>query len=145
MDAWAGLDPLMASAELERQARLVFRNPDWNTYGVLDVRQAFAEAYPSYVVRVLEAYERARTDALADPGALYAALERKAKLPEPVLRRVLERTSLAESNIGEVQAGAIVAAGEVLKKSGVIPPESDVGAITTELIDGHFAAGLKRP
>jgi len=145
VDAWAGLDPLMASAELEHQARLVFRNPDWNTYGVLDVREAFAEAYPSYVVRVLEAYERARADAIADPNALYAALERKAKLPEPVLRRVLARTNLAESGIGEAQASAIVAAGQVLKKSGVIPPDSDVGAITAELIDAHFGAGLKRP
>jgi sulfonate transport system substrate-binding protein len=144
VDAWAGLDPLMASAELEHQARLVFRNPDWNTYGVLDVRQAFAETHPSYVVRVLEAYERARADAVADPNALYAALERKVKLPEPVLRRVLARTNLAESGIGEKQASAIVAAGQVLKKSGVIPADSDIAAVTTELIDGQFAARLKR-
>lgn len=145
VDAWAGLDPLMASAELEQQARLVFRNPDWNTYGVLDVRQAFAEAYPSYVARVLEAYERARADAIADPNALYGALERKAKLPEAVLRRVLARTSLGDGSIGEPQASAIAAAGQVLKKSGVIPPESDIGAITTALIDTQFGAQLKRP
>ena len=65
VQAWAGLDPMMASAELESQARIFYRNPDWNTYGVLDVRQEFAQRYPAYVERVLEAYERSRSR----PGA----------------------------------------------------------------------------
>jgi len=144
VDAWAGLDPMMASAELQSQARLVFRNPDWNTFGVLDVRQDFADSYPAYVVRVLEAYERVHDEAVADPNALYGALERKAHLPEAVARRVLARTDLASTSIGEPQARAIEAAGLVLKKSGVIPAESDVGAITAELIDTTFQAKLRR-
>jgi sulfonate transport system substrate-binding protein len=135
----------MASAELESQARLVFRNADWNTYGVLDVRDDFAESYPGYVVRVLEAYEHAHADALADASALYGALERKTHLPEAVTRRVLERTSIASTTLGEPQATAIVAAGQVLKKSGVIPADSDVGAIAAELLDGSFQAKLRRP
>jgi len=142
VDAWAGLDPLMASAELAG-AQLVFRNADWNTYGVLDVRQGFADSHPSYVVRVLEAYERAHADAVADPNALYAAVERKLGLPEAVIRRVLERTNLASTSLGEPQASAIAAAGQVLKKSGVIPLDSDVAAITAELLDGSFRAQLQ--
>lgn len=144
VDAWAGLDPLMASAELDGQARLVFRNADWNTYGVLDVRQDFADSYPSYVVRVLEAYERAHDEAVADPNALFGALQRKTQLAEAVTRRVLERTNLASTSLGEPQAGAIAAAGQVLKKSGVIPPESDVGAVTAELLDTSFQGKLQR-
>ena len=38
VDAWAGLDPLMARAELEDGARLFYRNPEINTWGVLDTR-----------------------------------------------------------------------------------------------------------
>ena len=39
VDAWAGLDPLMASAEVEDGARLFFRNADANTWGVLNTRE----------------------------------------------------------------------------------------------------------
>jgi sulfonate transport system substrate-binding protein len=142
VQAWAGLDPLMASAELGSQARLLFRNADWNTYGVLDVREEFAKNYPDYVVHVLKAYERARSEALAHPEALSAALEREANLSPEVARRVLERTDLSSASIGERQTNAITAAGSVLKKSGVIPADSDVPAVTAQLIDPSFQAKL---
>ena len=51
--AWAGLDPMMAAAQIEDGARLFYRNPDANTYGVLNVREAFAGANPDLVRRVL--------------------------------------------------------------------------------------------
>jgi len=44
VDAWAGLDPLMAAAEVETGARLFYRKPQDNTFGVLNVREAFAAA-----------------------------------------------------------------------------------------------------
>jgi len=142
VQAWAGLDPLMASAELGSQARLLFRNADWNTYGVLDVREEFAKNYPDYVLHVLKAYERARNLALANPDVLSAALEREANLSPEVARRVLERTDLTSASIGERQSSAITAAGNVLKKSGVIPADSDVDAVTAQLIDPSFQAKL---
>src|SRR5271156_3629298 len=37
VDAWAGLDPMMAQAEIEDGARLFFRKPDANTWGILNV------------------------------------------------------------------------------------------------------------
>src|SRR5690606_23440742 len=42
VDAWAGLDPHMAQLELESGAKLFHRAPELNTYGVLNVREAFA-------------------------------------------------------------------------------------------------------
>src|SRR5262245_13336286 len=36
VDAWSGLDPMMATSELERGSTLFFRNPDFNSYGVLN-------------------------------------------------------------------------------------------------------------
>ena len=67
LDAWAGLDPHMAKAELEDDARLFYRNTDFNTYGVLNVREAFADAHPELVHRVLAVYERGRQFALEHP------------------------------------------------------------------------------
>jgi sulfonate transport system substrate-binding protein len=42
VDAWAGLDPHMAKAQVEIGAALFYRNPAFNTYGILNVREAFA-------------------------------------------------------------------------------------------------------
>ncbi len=53
VDAWAGLDPIMASAEVEDGAVLFFRKPEDNTWGVLNVREDFAKANPDIVKRVL--------------------------------------------------------------------------------------------
>ena len=55
MDAWAGLDPQMAKTEIEKGSRLFFREPNFNSYGVLNVREEFANQYPDDVERVLAA------------------------------------------------------------------------------------------
>lgn len=145
VQAWAGLDPLMATAEIENGARLLFRNADWNTYGVLDVREEFAQRYPNYVTRVLEAYERAHAEALAHPAELAVALAKEANLSEAVAKRVLERTDLRSTALGDAQATAISAAGAVLRKSGVIPASTDVGAVTAQLLDHQYRDRIKAP
>ncbi|MET0124540.1 MAG: aliphatic sulfonate ABC transporter substrate-binding protein, partial [Pseudomonas caspiana] len=37
VDAWAGLDPHMAASEVQAGSRLLYRNKDFNSYGVLSV------------------------------------------------------------------------------------------------------------
>lgn len=140
--AWAGLDPLMATAELESGAKLFFRNPEWNTYGVLNVREDFAQRHPAYVNRVLAAYEQARKYALAHPDELRAALVKEAHLAPNVADAVLARTDLSAPLIGERQRDAISAAGVVLKKTGIIKPDADVTAVTTALVDPAFGRSL---
>jgi sulfonate transport system substrate-binding protein len=144
VDAWAGLDPLMATSELDKGTKLFFRKPEWNTYGVLNVRDEFAARYPGYVQKVLEAYERARAQAQAAPKELEASLIKEAGLSPAVAERVLKRTDLTSSGIGDTQREAILAAGDVLKRSAVIKADSDVPAIATALIDSSFTARLAR-
>src|SRR5215207_5996195 len=67
VDAWAGLDPMMASAEIESGAVLFYRKPEANTWGILNVREEFAKKHPELVTRVLEVYEEARRWSLANP------------------------------------------------------------------------------
>jgi sulfonate transport system substrate-binding protein len=142
VDAWAGLDPMMATSELEHGSTLFFRNPEFNSYGVLNVREEFATRYPTYVAQVIAAYERARKDALAAPERLKAALAKEAHLTDLVASAVLRRTDLSSPAIGDRQRGAILAAGAVLKKSGVVKPEVDVTAVANSLIDPSFSAEL---
>lgn len=138
VDAWAGLDPHMAQTELEQKSKLFFRNPDLNTYGFLNVREEFVNTYPTAVERVLTVYEKGRQWALANPDELKAILATEAKLDPVVAAKQLERTDLSNSVIGAVHKETIVAAGDVLKKSGVVPADIDVEAIADSLIDPQF-------
>ncbi len=139
VDAWAGLDPHMAKAELESGARLFFRNPDLNTYGILNVREEFAERYPETVARVLKVYEKARTYALEHPEELQAGLVEAAKVEPAVAAKQLgERTDITNPVVGAEHRATFVATGRVLQDIGVIKPDVDVEATVDALIDSSF-------
>lgn len=142
VDAWMGLDPMMASAELQDGAKLVFRDPSLNSWGALNVRQAFAAENPALVDTVLKAYDQARTWSLEHPKELDALLAKAAKLPEDVVGRQLERTVIRYTPIGDADVQAVAAAGEALAQAGVIPAETDVTKVTGDLIDRAFDAKL---
>ncbi|PSC04940.1 aliphatic sulfonates ABC transporter substrate-binding protein [Alsobacter soli] len=141
VDAWAGLDPLMAAAEVEGGAKLFYRNPAANTWGILNVREEFAKENPELVSRVLKVYEKAREWSLANPKELTATLVAATKLPEPVIAKQLERTELTHGPIGQPQAETILKAGLALQQAGVIEPSVDVKATVNALIEPKFLAG----
>lgn len=142
VDAWAGLDPLMAQAEVESGARLFYRNPAFNSWGILNVRESFAAENPALVEKVLAAYERARTYALANPAELKEIISTSARISEPVAARQLERTDLTHSRIGDAQRETIEAAGLALQQAGVLAADVDVRAVATALIDPTFSSKL---
>ena len=144
VDAWAGLDPHMAKTEVDSGSRLFFRDPDLNTYGILNVREEFAQKYPSYVEKVIAAYEKARLWAIQNPAEFKAILIRDAKLNDAVATRVLERTDLSDPVIGEKQKTTIAAAGDVLKKSGIIKNDTDVPGLVNDLIDPQYVQRVIR-
>lgn len=129
----------MAQSEVDKGSKLFFREPDLNTYGVLNVSEEFAKKYPGYVRKVIAAYEKARLWALQNPVEYKNILARDAKLNDAVAARVLERTDLSDPVIGEKQIKTISAAGDVLKKSGVIKNDVDVAALVKALIDPQYA------
>jgi sulfonate transport system substrate-binding protein len=137
--AWAGLDPMMAAAELESGARLFYRNAAANTWGVLNVREAFAAEKPELVRRVLATYERARRWSVEHPAELKARMVMAMKLPDAVVARQLERNDLSSGAIGDKQARTIIEAGEALQQAGVLAADVNVTAVTNEMIDPSFA------
>jgi len=138
VDAWAGLDPMMAQAEIEDGARLFYRNPDANTWGILNVREAFLSDHPDLVRRVLAVYEEARKYALAHPDELKQIFINITKLPAAVVdKQLTERTELTHNRIGAPQRASILAAGVALQQAGVIPANVDVAATVDALIDDH--------
>jgi sulfonate transport system substrate-binding protein len=138
VDAWAGLDPMMAQTELQTGARLFYRNLNFNSYGVLDVREEFAKQYPEYVGRVLAAYEKARLWAIQNPDDFRKLFAADAKLDDSAATRVLGRTDLSNPVIGDPQKQVITAAGDVLKQNNVISGATDVNATVGNLIDPQY-------
>ena len=141
VDAWAGLDPMMASAEIESGDVLFYRKPEANTWGILNVREEFAQQNPEFVRRVIGAYEEARRWSLAHPAELKQIFVAATKLPQSVVaRQIDQRTELTHSVIGEPQREAILAAGLALQSAGVIEPGVDVRATVEALIDPSYLA-----
>jgi sulfonate transport system substrate-binding protein len=144
VDAWAGLDPYMAETELEKGSRLFFRDPDLNTFGFLNTRQDFAAAHPDIVERVLTVYEKARLWSLAHPTELRAIVAKAAKLSDAVAAKDLQRNDLSSGLIGQKQRDTIVAAGDVLKQSNVIPADTDIAKTADALIDPQYILRVEK-
>src|SRR6185295_265121 len=131
------------AAGVESGATLFYRDAAANTWGVLNVREAFAKENPALVATVLKAYEEARAFALANPAELTKTLIDYTKLSEPVIKRQLERTELTHSTIGQPQIETIVAAGLALQEAGVVPATTDVKAAVDDLVDRRFTTAAK--
>jgi sulfonate transport system substrate-binding protein len=136
VQAWAGLDPMMAQAEVEDGARLFFRKPEANTWGILNVREEFLKQHPELVRRVLAVYEDARKYSLANYDETKRVFIAATKLPDAVVDKQLkERTELTHSRIGAPQKESILAAGLALQQAGVVGASVDVKATAEALID----------
>jgi sulfonate transport system substrate-binding protein len=139
VDAWAGLDPHMAKVELTTDAELFYRNPDFNTYGVLNVRSEFAKKYPNEVEKVIELYEKAREWAIKNPEKTAEILAKEASIDKDVALKQLERTDYSNSLPGSDQVEALQSAGEVLQKSDIFDKNADVEKLVNELINPEYA------
>jgi len=143
VDAWAGLDPLMAASELDAGSRLLYRNVAFNTYGFLNVRDDFITRYPTEVKRVIGVYEKARLWIRANPSEAARILSEEAKVSLPVaLLQVKLRTDLSNPQPGSEHVKALQAAAPILVDEQLVRPGTDLNKAIVELVDTRFANGL---
>ena len=139
VDAWAGLDPMMAQAEVEDGARLFYRNKAANTYGILNASEDFLNKYPDLAKRVLAVYDDARKYCLAHYDDEKRVFIEVTKLPEAVVDIQLKaRTELTFNRIGAEQRDTILQAGLALQQAGVIAANVEVAKALDGLIDDRF-------
>jgi sulfonate transport system substrate-binding protein len=141
VEAWSGLDPYTAQVEVEQGYLIFFRNKAWNSYGVLNVREAFAKDHADLVKRVLAVYEKARLWTLANPNEAKEILANAAHLPDTVANKVWERQDFSNSVLGPEQKETIRASGEILKKSQLIDAGVNIDQVIDDLIDPEFFPG----
>jgi sulfonate transport system substrate-binding protein len=141
IDAWAGLDPPMAQHEVKDGARLFFRKPEANTWGILNVREEFAKDHPDVVKRVILAYEEARKYSLANYEELKKTFIAVTNLEGVVVDKQLkERTEITHNRVGPAQRESILEAGIALQKAGVIKADVDVKKVLDDMIDDRYVA-----
>ncbi len=140
VDAWAGLDPIMAGAE-KAGAKLLYRNVDFNSYGFLNATESFIAKKPDVAQAVVNAYERARAWAQANPVETAQILAEAAGLDLAVATTVItERTNLNVNHVpGAAQISVLEKIGPIFVATGDVASQSQVDAALDTLINDIFA------
>jgi sulfonate transport system substrate-binding protein len=144
VDAWAGLDPMMAASELDAGSKLLYRNIDFNTYGFLNANEEFISQYPELTATVLEGYERARLWILENPDDAAQILAEEAKISTEVAKRELfERTVLDLDPVpGETQIEVLRGVIPIMVAENQVRPGTDLEAVLNELLAPDIAASV---
>jgi sulfonate transport system substrate-binding protein len=140
VDAWAGLDPIMAGAEASG-ATLLYRNVGFNSYGFLNATEAFLAERPDVAQTVVDVYERARAWAEEHPDETARILSEVAGLDLAVATKVInERSNLDVDPIpGEAQRSVLAKIGPIFVDSGDVSSQDQVDAALASLINDTFA------
>ena len=139
VDAWAGLDPLMASAEVQSGAKLLYRNVGFNSYSVLSVKDQFSKSSPEAIEAVIQAYEKARKWAKANPDQLAELLAREAKIPLNVAKLQLSRTNFDQNIPSSKHVSALQKSGKILTEESLVRNGTNVNQVVNQLFDAKFA------
>ncbi|WP_312158592.1 aliphatic sulfonate ABC transporter substrate-binding protein [Acinetobacter sp.] len=139
VDAWAGLDPLMASAQVQSGAKLLYRNVGFNSYSVLSVKEQFANQSPEAIEAVVKAYEQARKWAKANPSKLAELLARESKLPVPVAKLQLSRTNFDQNIPTAKHINALKKSGSILTEEELVRSGTNVNQVIDQLFDAKYA------
>lgn len=139
VDAWAGLDPLMASAQVQYGAKLLYRNVSFNSYSVLNVKEQFVKDSPEAIEAVIKAYEQARKWAKANPDKVAALLAKEAKLPIEVAKLQLSRTNFEQNIPNHKHTNALQKSGSILIDEDLVRKGTNVNQVVSQLFDARFA------
>ncbi|WP_382306906.1 aliphatic sulfonate ABC transporter substrate-binding protein [Herbiconiux sp. UC225_62] len=140
VDAWAGLDPIMAGAE-QSGAELLYRNVDFNSYGFLNATESFLETKPDVAQTVVNAYEHARAWAEENPDETAAILAEVAGLDPAVATKVItERTNLDVDNVpGDAQVSVLKTIGPLFVETGDVANQGLIDDALDTIVNDRFA------
>ena len=141
VEAWAGLDPLAATSELTAGSKIIYNNPAFASWGVLNATDKFLAAKPEIVEIVLAQYQRARQWILDNPDGAVEILAREAQLDPAVASKVLlERTNINVSIVpGATQLAVWTTISKVLVAEGAIKSQEAADEALKTIINDSIA------
>lgn len=140
VDAWAGLDPIMAAAQAENGDKIVYDHVDYNSYGFLNATEKFLAQSPDLAQTVVDEYERARAWAKQNPDRTAAILAGVAGVKPEIARATLARTTLAiDPAPGAKQTAVLEVIGPILVANGNVSDQGQVDAALSSLFDPAWA------
>ena len=140
VDAWSGLDPIMASAEIEDGNTLFYRNVDFNTYGFLNATEDFIESDPEAAQTIVDVYEYARDWALANEEEAVQILADGSGIELETAQVVWGRTYLDIDNMpGDKQLAVLEKVGPYLVESGDVASQGEVDTALGSIVNDTFA------
>lgn len=138
VDAWSGLDPIMAGAEQDG-AVLFQRDLAFNTYCFLNARELFLEINPRGAQMVVDVYAHARSWALENPQEGIAILARESDIDRGTAARVWERTHLDIDPVpGDDQLEVLERIAPILVETGDVPDLETVQKAIDTILDARF-------
>lgn len=141
VDAWSGLDPMMAAHEVDNGVELFYRNIDFNTYGFLNATEDFITKHADLAQLVVDAYEKARAWALENPEETSALLAEVAAIDPAVADKVLlERTTIDLDPVpGDAQLKVLKVVAPIQVANGDIASQDAADAALASLLFPDFA------
>ncbi|WP_405218840.1 aliphatic sulfonate ABC transporter substrate-binding protein [Agrococcus sp. Ld7] len=141
VEAWSGLDPMLSSSIADGSARIVYDNIDFNSYGFLNATEEFLEASPDLAQLVVDAYERAREFAIAEPEETASILAEVAGIdPEVATAVIHDRTNFeVDPAPGDSQRQVLEFIGPIFVESGDVASQDAVDEALDSLFETRFA------
>ena len=140
VDAWAGLDPIMAAAQAESGDKIVYDDVDFNSYGFLNATESFLETSPKLAQTVVDEYERARAWAQENPDETAAILAKVSGVDPAIAKATLARTTLdLDPAPGAKQEAVLKVIGPILVANGDVANQGQVDDALETLFDPSLA------
>ena len=147
VDVWSGLEPITSHTVKVDGSKIIYENPAFNTYGVLNTREDFIASSGDIIKVVLQNYQKARTWILANPNEAAKILSDSANIDLEVAKTVLlTRTRIAISIVpGSLQKKVLQKIIPILVTDAQVKSKAEADAALASLYDPSFAiAALKK-
>lgn len=141
VDAWSGLDPLLSTSVETAGSKIIYDNIDFNSYGFLNATEAFLEKSPDLAQLVVNAYEKARAWAIANPDEAAGILADAAGIDPAIASAVLnDRSNLDIDPVpGDAQRKVLEVVGPIFVDSGDVASQDLIDDALDSLFEPTYA------
>jgi sulfonate transport system substrate-binding protein len=141
VDAWSGLDPLLSTSVATAGSKVIYDNIDFNSYGFLNATESFLQTSPDLAQVVVNAYEKARAWAIANPDEAAGILADVAGIDPEIASAVLnERSNLDIDPVpGEAQRTVLEVIGPIFVDSGDVASQDVIDDALDTLFEPAYA------